>query len=314
MTVDEAIRYLRAQTRNQAETIYYAYVLDHDQQLLGAVSLRQLLTSPSDAKIRDVMRSDLTRVPEDMDQEQVAALFSQNNLLALPVVDSQGRMRGIVTIDDVVSVVQKEATEDVHKMGGTGTLDEPYLDIGVWKMIQKRAGWLMVLFVGEMFTATAMGRYEEEIERAVVLALFIPLIISSGGNSGSQASTLVIRALALKEIRVRDWNRILGREVLSGLILGGILGVIGVLRILYWPGSLEIYGEHYVRVGFTVGISLIGIVLWGTIAGSMLPLVLRRLGFDPASASTPFVATLADVTGIFIYFTTASLVLRGTLL
>jgi magnesium transporter len=249
-----------------------------------------------------------------MDQEAVSQIFAHHDLIALPVVDAEGRMKGIVTVDDIVDVVQEEATEDIQKLGGMEALDGPYLQTGFAHMVRKRAGWLSALFLGEMLTATAMGYYEEEIERAVVLALFIPLIISSGGNSGSQASTLVIRAMALGEVRLRDWWRVIRREIAAGLVLGTILGMIGLTRILLWPSRAQVYGEHYALVGLTVAASLIGVVLFGTIAGSMLPFLLRRLGFDPASASAPFVATLVDVTGLIIYFTVASFILYGVLL
>jgi magnesium transporter len=249
-----------------------------------------------------------------MDQEAVSREFAKWGLSALPVIDRQGRMKGIVTVDDVVEAVEEAATEDIQKLGGTEALDEPYLDIGFWKMIRKRAGWLTVLFLGEMLTATAMGYFEKEIERAVLLALFIPLIISSGGNSGSQATSLIIRALALQEVKLRDWWKVLLREVCSGATLGLILGSIGMMRILLWPSRNKTYGEHYFLVALTVSGSLFGVVLWGSVAGSMLPFVLRKSGFDPAAASAPFVATLVDVTGLIIYFSVASLILRGTLL
>jgi len=224
-------------------------------------------------------------------------------------------VKGIVTVDDIVDVVQEEATEDIQKIGGMEALDAPYLDVGFWAMVRKRGGWLAILFVGEMFTATAMGYFEHEIARAVVLALFVPLIISSGGNSGSQASTLVVRALALGELKLRDWWRVASREVLSGCALGALLASIGLTRIIVWQFIFSApYGEHYMLIALTVAFSLIGVVTWGTLAGSMLPMVLRRLGFDPASASAPFVATLVDVSGLVIYFSVASVVLRGTLL
>ena len=316
MTTDEAIRYLRRQSRGTVETIYYVYVLDHDQHLLGAVSFRELFQAPSDAIVRDLMRprEKLLTVPEDMDQEQVARLFAQHDLLALPVVDADDRMKGIVTIDDIVDVVQEEATEDVQKYGGMEALDTPYLQTPFFSMIEKRAGWLSILFIGEMFTASAMGHFEHEIARAVVLALFVPLIISSGGNSGSQASTLVIRAMALGEVKLRDWWRIIQHELAAGLVLGLILGTIGFLRILAWEGLFNTYGEHYMLIAFTVALSLVGVVTWGTLSGSMLPFILRKLGFDPASASAPFVATLVDVSGLIIYFSVADLLLSGTLL
>lgn len=314
MTADEAILYLHKQARERVETIYYVYVLDAQQCLVGVVSFRQLFEAPGATKVRDLMRTDVVTVSEQMDQEEVSLLFARHALLAIPVVDADGHMKGVVTVDDIVDVVQEEATEDIQKIGGMEALDEPYLDTGLFRMIRKRAGWLSVLFLGETLTSTAMGYFEDEIARAVVLALFIPLIISSGGNSGSQASTLVIRAMALGEVRLHDWWRIMRREVASGLALGSILGTFGLLRILLWPARATVYGEHYVLIAITVACSLVGVVLWGTISGSMLPLILRRLGCDPASASAPFVATLVDVTGLIIYFSVASGILHGTLL
>jgi magnesium transporter len=314
MTADEAISYLHKQARERVETIYYVYVLDTQQRLVGVVSFRQLFEAPGGTKVRNLMQTEVVTVSEQMDQEDVGLLFAKHSLLAIPVVDADGHMKGVVTVDDIVDVVQEEATEDIQKIGGMEALDEPYLDIGLFRMIRKRAGWLSALFISETLTATAMGYYEHEIARAVVLALFIPLIISSGGNSGSQASTLVVRAMALGEVRLRDWWRVMRREFAAGLALGSILGMIGLLRILLWPTRATIYGEHYVLIAITVACSLVGVVLWGTISGSMLPLILRRLGFDPASASAPFVATLVDVTGLVIYFTVASGILYGTLL
>jgi magnesium transporter len=260
------------------------------------------------------MNTDVVTIPEEADQEVVAHLFAEHSLVAAPVVDREGRMKGVVTADDVVAVVEEEATEDIQKLGGSAALDAPYLKTAFSRMVRKRAGWLSALFLGEMLTATAMAYFEEEIARAVVLALFVPLIISSGGNSGSQASTLVIRAMALGEVRLRDWWRVVRREIGAGVVLGTVLGTIGFLRIVLWHAVTGIYGEHYLLVALTVFISLIGVVTFGTVAGSTLPFVLRRAGFDPASASAPFVATLVDVTGLVIYFTMASLILRGTLL
>jgi len=251
---------------------------------------------------------------EDMDQEELSRLFAQHNFLAIPVVDAEGRVKGIVTVDDIVDVVQEEATEDIQKLGGMQALEAPYLEASFWHVVRKRGGWLSMLLVGEMLTASAMAFFEDEIARAVVLALFVPLIISSGGNSGSQASTLVIRAMALGEVRMRDIWRIVRRELAAGASLGAILAVIGLVRILAWQGLFGMYGEHYFLIAITVSISLVGCVTFGTMAGSMLPLLFHRLGFDPASASAPFVATLVDVSGIVIYFTVASLILRGTLL
>ena len=314
MTVDEAISYLRPQTRQRIESIYYAYVLDADQKLLGVVSFRQLFGEAGTARIRDIMVTHIVTIPENMDQETVSQIFAEHAFLALPVVDAEGRMKGIVTADDIVEVVREEATEDIQKLGGTAALEAPYLQVGLFPMIRKRAGWLSALFLGEMLTATAMGYFEKEIARAVVLALFVPLIISSGGNSGSQATTLVIRAMALGEVRLGDWWRVIRREIAAGLGLGLILGAIGFLRIITWERVFHTYGEHYLLVASTVGVSLIGVVMWGTLSGSMLPFLLRRLGFDPASSSAPFVATLVDVSGLIIYFTAASIIMRGTLL
>lgn len=314
MTVDEAISYLRIQAKTHVESIYYAYVLDSDQKLLGVISFREIFSATPGTKIADIMHSEILKLPPDMDQEQIGRIFSQHDLMALPVVDELGIMKGIVTFDDIAHAIQEEATEDIHKLGGVESLDAPYMKISMIEMIKKRAGWLLVLFLGEMFTATAMGYFQTEIERAVVLALFIPLIISSGGNSGSQASTLIIRAMALGEVRLRDWWRVLGRELIAGLSLGLCLGLVGLCRILIWPTRESLYGPHYVLVAVTVMLSLIGIVLWGTISGSMLPFLLKKVGFDPASASAPAVATLVDVTGLIIYFSVASIVLHGVLL
>ncbi len=314
MTVDEAISYVRKQMREQTRTIYYVFVLDGEQRLLGVVSFSALFNAAVRARVSDIMRTQVITIPEQMDQEAVAQKFAQSRLLALPVVDQAGRMKGIVTADDVVDVVREEATEDMQKVGGVEALDAPYLEIGMPSMIRKRVGWLCVLFLGEMLTASAMGFFEHEIARAVVLALFIPLIISSGGNSGSQATTLVIRAMALGELRLKDWYRVIRREFIAGLGLGLVLSVIGFLRIVLWEALFHTYGPHYVGIGLTVGLSLLGVVLWGTIAGSMLPFILRRFGFDPASASAPFVATLVDVFGLVIYFTAAAAILGGTLL
>ncbi|MCC6639907.1 MAG: magnesium transporter [Deltaproteobacteria bacterium] len=314
MRVDEAIAYLRRQARERVETIYYIYVLDAQQRLLGVVSFRELFAAPAEKTVREVMRTDPVTVPEDLDQESVSRLIAQHDLMAVPVLDAEGRMKGIITIDDIVDVVEEEATEDIQKLGGSAALDAPYLEVSLLEMVRKRGVWLSILFIGELFTASAMGYYEEEIGRAIVLALFIPLVISSGGNSGSQASTLVIRAIALGEVRLRDWWRVLRREVATGLALGTLLGLLGLLRIFLWPARESLYGPHYALVALSVGLALVGIVLWGAVAGSMLPFLLRRLGLDPATASAPFVATLVDVTGLMIYFTVASTVLRGTLL
>jgi magnesium transporter len=312
MRVDEAISYLRRQARQRLETIYYIYVLDADQHLLGVVSFRELFAAPPDKTVRDVMHTEVVTVPDDMDQEAVSDVIAQHDLMAVPVVDAEHRIKGIVTIDDIVDVVREEATEDIQKIGGTEALDAPYLQTSILGMVRKRVGWLAILFVGSLLTATVIAFFEEAIARAVVLALFIPLIISSGGNSGSQATTLVIRALAIGEVRPRDWVRVLWREVRAGLLLGAILGLIGFARVVLLPPDDA--AASVVLIAIVVSASLLGIVLWGSLVGAMLPFVLSRFGFDPASASAPFVATLVDVTGLVIYFSVATLVLRGTLL
>jgi magnesium transporter len=314
MTVDEAISYLRKQARERLETIYYVYVLDEQQHLLGVVSFRELFAAQAGKRVRDIMHHEVLTVREDQDQESVSRVVAQNDLYAIPVVDGDNRIKGIVTADDILDVVQEEATEDAQKFGGMEALDAPYLKIAFNLMVRKRAGWLAALFLGEMLTATAMSYFEDEIDRAVVLALFLPLIISSGGNSGSQASTLVIRAMALGEVKLRDWWRVMRREIAAGAVLGSVLGTIGFLRIVIWQLVVPTYGQYYLLIAATVFCSLIGVVMFGTIAGSLLPFLLRKLGADPASASAPFVATLVDVTGLVIYFTAASFILHGTLL
>lgn len=315
MTVDEAVSYLQRQSREQAELIAYAYVVDSDQKLRGAVSFRDLCLAPRAQHVEDVMETDIISVSDQMDQEEIGRIFGEEDLFAIPVVDSDGHMKGIVTMDDIVDVVHEEATEDIQKMGGSEALGAPYLRVKMAPMVRKRAGWLLVLFVSEMLTATAMGYYEKEIAKAVVLALFVPLIISSGGNAGSQATTLVIRAMALNEVRLNHFWRVAGRELIIGIILGCTLGLVGFLRITLWQKfGLSDYGAHFMMVAMTIFFSLIGVVAWGTVMGAILPFILRWCKTDPATASTPFVATLVDVTGLVIYFTTASIILRGSLL
>jgi len=309
MSVDESISYLRKQTQERSGAVYYAYVLDSEQKLKGVISFRQLLTSPPQKKVEEVMHHDPVFVTDTTSQEEISRIFQNQKLMAVPVVDDAGHMKGIVSLDDMISVVQQKATDEIQKIGGSEALDEPYLQISLFRMIKKRAGWLSALFLGEMLTATAMGYFEAEIASAVVLALFLPLIISSGRNSGSQATTLVIRALALREIRLIDWWRVIRREILSGFLLGCILGSIGFLRIMIWQFFFHTYKEDFLLVGMTVACSLVGVVTFGTFAGSMLPFILKKLKFDPASASAPFVATLVDVTGLIIYFTVASVIL-----
>lgn len=312
-TIEQAITYLRKQLP-QVETIYYAYVLDDAQKLLGVVSLKDLIRAEKDKTVADVMTRDVLKVSETSGEEEIAHLLVKHGIRAVPVVDDAGKMKGIVTSDDLVEVLRELDTRDMQKVGGMEALDGPYFETGFFAMLKKRAGWLIILFLGEMLTATAMGHYERQIEEAVVLALFIPLLISSGGNSGSQATTLIIRAMALEEIRLRDWFRVIRRELLAGLALGLLLGLVGFLRIIAWQAVKPIYGEHYLLVAATIFCSLLGVVTFGTIAGSMLPFILRKFGLDPASASAPFVATLVDVTGLVIYFSVAQTILKGTLL
>jgi len=315
-TVDQALR-LISEVGGRKETVYAIYIVDPaTQELVHVVSLRELLTAQRDENILEVgkRRPPLT-VTADIDREEAARLISKYNLLSIPVVDDQRRMLGIVTVDDVIDALVEESTEDVQRFGGMEALDAPYMEIGFLEMIRKRAGWLCALFLSEMLTATAMQRFQGEIERAAVLAMFIPLVMSSGGNSGSQATSLVIRALALQELKLADWWRIAVRELPTGLVLGSILGAIGFIRIVLWQEvGIFNYGPHYLLLAIAVGFALVGIVAFGSLAGSMLPFLLKRIGFDPASASAPFVATLVDVTGLVIYFSVAFLVLRGTLL
>jgi magnesium transporter len=315
-TVDQVKRHI-SEVGEAKETVYAIYVLNpKDQRLEAVVSLREIMQANPAYRVIAVAdsRRPVTVGPLT-DREDVARLISKYNLLAIPVVDEASHVLGIVTVDDVIDALISEQTEDVQKFGGMAATDEPYMQISLGAMIRKRAGWLCALFLGEMLTAGAMGHFQTEISRAVVLALFIPLIISSGGNSGSQATSLIIRAMALREVQLRDWWRVAARELPAGLALGSILGVIGLLRILLWQtlGWYD-YGPHHVLIAQTVAMALVGVVLFGSLAGSMLPFVLRRIGFDPASASAPFVATLVDVTGLVIYFSVALLVLRGTLL
>ena len=308
-TVDVAISYLRKQASGVAQ-MNYAYVLDHEQHLLGVVSLRQLFTADPEKLVRDVMETeDLVWVTPETDQQEVTRAVRDSRLLAVPVLEADRRMVGIVTVDDIVDVVEEKASRDIQNIGGMEALDTPYLHTSVIEMIRKRAGWLAILFVGEMFTATAMGFFEAEIAKAVVLALFLPLIISSGGNSGSQATSLIIQAMALGDVRLRDWFRVIRRELISGLALGIILGAIGMTRIFVWQKIFGTYGVQTPILALTIFLSLIGVVAFGTIAGSMLPFILRRFGLNPASASAPFVATLVDVTGLVIYFSIASVIM-----
>jgi len=312
-TIQHALDHIRTHGRD-AETVNMIYVVDERGHLIDDLRLRQILLADPHATVESIMDRNFVALQATDDREEAVRKMQEYDRVALPVINSEGALLGIVTSDDVLDVAQAEATEDIQKMGGMEALDMPYMQTAFFQMVRKRGGWLSALFLGEMLTATAMGYFESEIGRAVVLALFIPLIISSGGNSGSQAASLIIRAMAVQEIRVRDWWRVMRREIAAGLVLGAILGSIAMVRILLWPTREKLYGPHYFLVALTVAIALVGVVTWGTITGSMLPFVFRRLGFDPAVTSSPFVATLVDVTGIVIYFTVALVILRGTLL
>jgi len=309
MRVDDALAYLRRQSLERVGTLYYAYVLDPGGRLLGVVSVREMFAAPAGQTVAAVMTIDVVRVSEGTDQEEVGRLLARHHLVALPVVDAQERIVGVVSVDDVLDVVSEEATEDIQRLGGLRPLEDPYLRTSLPRMVWRRGGWLAALFLGEMLTTSAMGRYQDDIARSITLALFVPLIISSGGNAGSQATTLVIRAMALGEMRLRHWRRVLSRELLAGASLGLVLGAIGLSRIAAWQLLFGSYGEQAARLGAIVGISLFGVVLWGAVSGAMLPFGLRRLGLDPASASAPLVATVVDVTGIVIYFSVARAIL-----
>jgi magnesium transporter len=311
MRIDEAFAYLRRQALERTGTLYYAYVLDARQRLIGVISVRELLAAPPDRTVAEVMRRDVISVSDQTDQEEVGRLLARHDLVAIPVVDGEGRVEGVISVDDVLDVVREEATEDIHRLGGTQPLDEPYLRTPLASMIVRRGGWLSALFLGEMLTASAMSRYQDDIARSVALALFVPLIISSGGNSGSQATTLVIRAMAVGEVRLRHWWRVLSREATVGLALGLLLAAFGLARILAWQGAFGSYGDQALPLATIVAASLVGVVLWGSVSGAMLPFVLRRIGLDPASASAPLVATVVDVTGIILYFSVARAVLAG---
>jgi len=315
-TVGQATEQIRNHsTIDERAAVAHVYVVDESRRLRGIVPLNRVVLASSDRKVEDIADPCEATVAPTLDQEQVARTMARYNVTAIPVVTDKGVLLGEVTFDDVIDVVEAEQTEDLLRFGGMEVLDAPYIKTSLPAMIKKRAGWLLVLFISEMFTATAMGHFEDEIQRAVVLALFIPLIISSGGNSGSQATSLIIRAMALGEVTLADWWKVVVRELPSGIALGTILGIVGFIRISLWQAiGWYDYGVHHMLVALTVGLALIGVVTFGSVAGSMLPFILRRLGFDPASASAPFVATLVDVSGIVIYFTVASVVLGSTLL
>ena len=318
-SVQQVLDYVREHGQDK-ETLNVIYVVDALGKLIDDLRIREILLRPVTAKVSEIRNDTFAALKLTDTREEALNVFRKYDRVALPVVDSGGILVGIVTSDDMLDVAEEEATEDIQKFGGVEALDEPYMRLGFLQMVRKRAVWLVVLFLGEMLTATAMATYQDELAKALVLALFLPLIISSGGNSGSQASTLMIRAMALGEVTLRDWWKVMNREIQAGLALGGILGVIGVIRVGAWAMIGENYfhrqpyGAHWPLVALTVGISLVGVVLWGTLSGSMLPFLLRRIGADPATSSAPFVATLVDVTGLMIYFSIALLILRGAML
>jgi magnesium transporter len=313
-TIEEVFATIRKYGKD-SETINVIYVINDKGELLDDIRIRDFILSPPDKKVSELMDGRVMSLYPDDDQETASEVFKMNNRVALPVVSKSNKLLGIVTIDDILWVASEEFSEDIQKIGGTQALDLPYLEMPIFRLFKKRITWLVVLFVGEMLTATAMKYFEAEIAKAVVLVLFVPLIISSGGNSGSQASTLIIQAMAVGEITLKDWWKVMRREIISGLLLGTVLGIIGFFRIAIWHSiAPNIYGEHWMALGFTVGITLLGVVLWGTLSGSMLPMILKRLGADPAVSSAPFVATLVDVTGLVIYFSVAFLILSGKLL
>jgi magnesium transporter len=315
-SIEEALRKVRVIARSgRREAMHAIYTTDAEGRLAGVLSLRELLAAPEGARLADVAWSEVQSVSPFADREEVTRVISNYDLVVVPVVSESHHVIGVITVDDVIDAIQEEQTEDVQKFGGMEALDEPYMQIGLFRMLRKRAGWLSILLVSEMFTTSAMQYFDGELKKVAALVLFVPLVMSSGGNSGSQATSLITRAMALREVTLRDWWRVALRELPTGLALGAILGVIGVVRITLWQrlGIFD-YNPHWQLIATTIGLSLIGIVTFGSLAGSMLPFILRRLGFDPASASAPFVATLVDVTGLVIYFTVALLVLRGTLL
>jgi magnesium transporter len=314
--VEEALAGVRRIARGgRREAMHAIFATDSQGVVKGVMSLHELLAAPEGAMVKDIAWEEVVTVLPTMDREEVARLTSNYDLVVLPVVDENRRILGVVTVDDVIDALEEEHTEDVQRFGGMEALDEPYMQISFWRMIKKRGGWLSALFLGEMLTATAMQHFDVELQKAIVLTLFIPLIMSSGGNSGSQATSLIIRALALGEVRLADWWKIAAREIPAGIVLGAILGLIAFFRIVMWQKmGIYDYGPHHFILAVTVGLALIGIVTFGSLTGSMLPFILRRMGFDPASASAPFVATLVDVTGLSIYFYVALFLLKGTLL
>ncbi len=312
-TLHQALDHIR-RYGSDSETLNVIYVVDREFHLIDDLRMREVILTDPDSKIEDLIDRRFISLQATDPQEEAIRVFKNSDRTALPVTDSQGALLGIVTIDDVLDVAEEEATEDIQMIGGSEALDDPYLSTPVGTLMQKRVRWLIVLFLGQMLTTTAMAHYADYIAQAVVLALFLPLIISSGGNSGSQTAALIVRAMAVGEVRLRDWWRVFQREIVSGLCLGAILGAIGLLRVYLWEHMFGSYGEHWFRIGLTVGSALVGVVMLGTVFGAMLPFIMRRLGADPATSSTPFVATLVDVAGVFLYFSVAAWLLTGTLL
>jgi magnesium transporter len=313
-TVNRSFEHIRKHGRD-AETVNVIYVVDEDETLIDDLRLNQLILAEPDGKISDLMDNTFEALSAFDDQEEAVRMLSKYDRVALPVVDSGGVLAGIVTVDDVIDVAEEETTEDMQLMAGMSALEKSYSETNMFEMVQKRIGWIILLFLGQMFTVTAMAGYEDTLAAAAVLALFIPMIISSGGNSGSQAATLIIRSLSTDDLKLGDWLAVLKRELLSGFFLGGILGVMGTVVIGFWmvvrgePFSFEVFMQ-----ALTVGTSLVGVVLFGNMSGSMLPFIMSKLGLDPAVTSAPFVATLVDVTGIIIYFSLAVLLLKGVVL
>ena len=312
-TIKQAMDHIRRHGKD-SETLNVIYVVDKDWRLVDDLRIRELLLADPETSITDLMDEKFISLKAYDDQEKAVQMFRDYDRIALPVTDSRGILLGIVTVDDVLDVAEEETTEDIQKIGGSEALDEPYLTISFRKLVQKRARWLVVIFLGEMLTASVTGFFEGELHKVTMLVTFMPLILSTGGNSGSQAATLIIRAMSVGEFGLRDWFRIMKREILAGLALGLIFGILGLLRVTVWHVLFNLYGIHWLLIMVTIGISLIGVVLWGTLIGSMMPFVMRSLGADPAVSSNPFVATLVDVTGLIIYFSVATILLTGTLL
>ena len=314
MTAGEALAHIR-QVGRKKETLNVVYIVDKDGRLVEDVTLGNLVLADPEARVLDIVEPGFVDLRDTTPQGKILEAFRKYDRVALPVTDVSGHMLGIITVDDVMDVAEDEMTEDMQKIGGMDALDAAYSQTGLWQMVRKRGVWLAVLFVGELFTASAMAHYEQELARALVLTLFIPLIISSGGNSGSQAASLLIRALALKDVALADWWRVMRRELAAGLALGTVLGLLGFVRVSLWQWlGVVSYGEHSFLIAMAIGLSLVGVVTFGTLVGALLPFLLQRLGLDPATSSAPFVATLVDVTGLVIYFQVAALILRGTLL